>query len=230
MTTERLFINNMDIADFNARALRDSLKIGGTELSNDSFQGRNRTHFTLMATTYGLKSVGFSLLFTAKYLHKALELKSKCEAQMYGECELYMPDGFYYRSMLEKIGDADIKGVDGNQVIVECSYSFTGIQHDKLEVVENGSKFYAKGTMPKMDCILEVTVGADADSYELGGATFGAVVAGDVLVFDGIYKRFLKNGAPTTATEWVSFPSITSGLNQITALDTVKVTYYPCYI
>ena len=33
---------------------------------------------------------------------------------------------------------------------------------------------------------------------------------GDVLTFDGIKKRFLKNGAPTTAKEWISFPRVLS--------------------
>lgn len=227
---ERIFINDVDISEYGAKALRNSIKIGGTKIDNDYFQGRNRTHYTLMATTYGLKTVGFTLVFIAKRLRRALEQKSKCEASMFNGCEIHLPDGFYYRCMVESIDEASISGVDGLEVLVECQYEFSGIQHDKLEVVEDGAEFYAKGTMPRMDCILEVTVGTSADSYSLGGATFGAVSVGDVLQFDGINKRFLKNGAPTTATDWVSFPYITSGLNQITALDTVKVTYYPCYI
>lgn len=227
---ERIFINDVDISEYGAKALRNSIKIGGTKIDNDYFQGRNRTHYTLMATTYGLKTVGFTLVFIAKRLRRALEQKSKCEASMFNGCEIHLPDGFYYRCMVDSIGEASISGVDGLEVLVECQYKFSGIQHDKLEVVEDGAEFYAKGTMPRMDCILEVTVGANANSYSLGGATFGAVSVGDVLQFDGINKRFLKNGAPTTATNWVSFPYITSGLNKITALDTVKVTYYPCYI
>jgi hypothetical protein len=230
INTERIFINNVDIAEYGAKALRNSIKIGGTDIDNDYFQGRNRTHYTLMSTTYGLKSVGFTLVFIDRSLRRALAQKSKCEASMFNGCDIYMPDGFYYRCMIDKIGNADITGVDGSQVLIECDYDFKGIQHDKIEVVQDGTKFYAKGTMPTMDCILEVTVGANANSYSLGGATFGAVNAGDVLVFDGINKRFLKNGAPTTATNWIKFPQVVSGLNRFTALDTVKVTYYPCYI
>lgn len=230
MYSERIFINNIDIAEFSAKALRDSIKIGGTEVKNDYFQGRNRTNYMLMSSTFGLKSVNFSLVYIHKYLRGALENKSKCEAEMFNGCEIYFPSDFYYRCMISSIGDAVIKGVDGNQVLVEVKYKLLGIQHDKLEEVENGATFVAKGTMPQMDCILEVVVGEDAESYELSGAVFGAVVAGDVLTFDGINKRFLKNGAHTTAKEWISFPYIKSGLNHVTAVDPVKVKYYPCYI
>lgn len=230
INTERIFINNVDIAEYGAKALRDSIKIGGSAITNDYFQGRNRTHYTLMATTYGLKAVGFSLVYQGKHLHRVMEQKSKCEASMFNGCEIHLPDGFYYRCMVESIGECTIKGVDGLQVLIECAYKFNGIQHEDVVEVEDGTKFYARGTMPKMDCRLDVIVSTAASSYTLGGATFGAVQVGDTLTFDGIYKRFLKNGAPVTATNWTSFPYVTSGLNSFTAADTVKVTYYPCYI
>lgn len=230
MYSERIFINNIDIAEFSARALRDSIKIGGTEVKNDYFQGRNRTYFNLMSTEFGLKAVNFTLVYIHKYLRGALENKSKCEAEMINGCDVYFPSDFYYRCMIDSIGDAVIKGVDGNQVLVEVKYKLKGIQHDAMEEVENGATFVARGTMPKMDCILEVVVGNDAQSYRLAGAVFGAVVTGDVLTFDGINKRFLKNGTHTTAEEWVSFPYVTSGLNHVTAADPVKVKYYPCYL
>ena len=230
INTERIFINDIDIAEYGAKALRDSIKIGGSVIANDYFQGRNRTHYTLMATTYGLKPVGFTLVYMGEYLREVMEQKSNCEASMLNGCEIRLPDGFYYRCMLESIGEASTTGVDGVEILVECAYKLSGIQHDELEEVEDGTQFYSKGTMPKMDCRLDVTVSAAASSYSLGGATFGAVQAGDKLTVDGIYKRFLKNGAPITVTNWVSFPSVISGLNRFTALDTVKVTYYPCYI
>ncbi len=227
---EKIFINDKDIASFGAKALRDSIKIGGSEITNDYFQGRNRTHYTLMDKTYGLKSVSFTLVYIGKSLHETIEKKSMCEMEMFGGCEIYMPDGFYYRCMLNSIGESETKGVDGVEILIECTYKLSGIQHERLIEVANGAQFYARGTLPKMDCCLEVTVSESADHYYLAGADFGAVTAGDVLVFDGIKKRFLKNGAPTTAKEWISFPSVRNGLNQFTAADVPKVTYYPCYL
>ena len=229
INTEKMFINGKDIEDFGAKALRE-YKVGGTAITNDYFQGRNRTNYTLMDTTFGLKSLTFTLVFHGKYQRDAALYKSECEAEMIEGCEIFMPDGFYYRCMLDSIGDSEIKGVDGEQVIISAAYKLSGIQHDELVVVDNGSSFHASGTMPKMDCRLSVVVGANASSYTLAGAVFSNVVAGDVLVFDGINKRFLKNGAPTTASEWIKFPSVVPGYNSIVATDPVKVEYYPCYV
>lgn len=228
--SETIYINSKELSEFNARALRDTIKIGGTEVKNDYFQGRNRTNYTLMDKTYGLKAVSFTLAYIGRSLHETLEKKSLCETEMFGTCEIYMPDGFYYRCMLESIGEATTKGVDGVEVLIECAYKLKGIQHERMIEVANGSRFFARGTMPTMDCIIEVTVSQDAEHYRIAGADFGAVEAGDVLVFDGINKRFLKNGAPTTAKEWISFPRVTSGLNQFTTPDIPKVKYYPCYL
>ena len=230
MNTERIFVNDKDILEYGARALRDSIKIGGTSVENDYFQGRNRTNYTLMQTTFGLKQIDFTLVYKDQFLRNAALNRSKLERIMFDGCELHLPDGFYYRSMLTSIGSAATKGVDGKQVLIEVTYQLLGIQHDKLVTIDNGASFIAKGTMPKMDCILSVTVGSSAASYTLGGAVFSNVQAGDVLVVDGINKRFLKNGAWTTATSWITFPSVTSGQNSFTASDPVKVQYYPCYI
>ena len=229
VNTEKMYVNDIDIWEFGAKALRD-IRVGGTTITNDYFQGRNRTYFTLMSTTFGLKPISFTLVYHAKFLRDAMENRSRLEVLFFDGCELFLNDGFYYRCMLDSIGEAEIRGIDGVQVLVQVAYKMMGIQHDPLVTIQDGASFLAKGTMPKMDCRLSVVVGEDAESYTLAGAVFENVQAGDVLVFDGILKRFLKNGAPTTAKEWISFPAVTSGLNSFTATDTVSVEFYPCYI
>lgn len=228
--TERIFINDKDISVLGVRIPRDSISIGGLKVTNDYFQGRNRSQFTLMAVTYGLKSVKFNAVISAKYLRDAKLQKSEFESLMFNGCEIFLHDGFYYRCMLDKIGDDNTKGVDGFGVMIECTYELSGIQHDKLETITNGGSFKAKGTLPRMDCILQVKVGANAVSYSLGGAIFSNVQANDILVVDGINKRFLKNGAWTTAESWITFPYVVPGVNSFTAADTVQVQYYPSYI
>lgn len=230
MNNERIFINNIDILQYGARALRDTIIIGGTPVTNDYFQGRNRSSYVLMSTTFALKPVSFTLVFSANDMRTAFENKSLFEAQAFNGCELYMPNGFYYKCMLDSIGDESTKGADGVGVFVECAYKFLGIQHDAMITIDDATSFIAKGTLSRMDCIVMATVGADATSYELGGATFKNVVAGDVLVVDGINKRFLKNGAPTVATNWIGFPFVKSGVNAFLATDVVTVRYYPCYM
>lgn len=227
--TEKIYVNNVDISTYGAKALR-SVKVGGTTITNDYFQGRNRTHYTLMSTTFGLKPVSFTLVYSSSSYRTAMENKSALEAVMFEGCEILLNDGFYYRCILDDIGEAEVLGIDGVEVLVQVAYKLKGIQHDPLVTVADGSSFTASGTMPRMDCRLTVTVGQSAEEYTLAGAVFEDVEAGDVLVFDGILKRFLKNGAPTTAKEWISFPTVKSGLNSFLAEDTVSVEFYPCYI
>lgn len=230
MGAEIILINGTDIATYGAKALRNSISVGGTKIENDYFQGRNRSHYTLMSNTYGLKPVKFSLAYSADDLNTAKLHKSQLESELYGVSEIKLHDGFYYRCMLEDIGSEEIRGNDDSGVIVTCSYQLKGIQHGDMVTVADGSSFTAIGTLPRMDCILTATVSANANSYELGGAVFSNVRAGDVLTVDGIAKRFLKNGAWTTATSWISFPYVKVGQNVFTAADTVEVKYYPCYI
>lgn len=229
INTEKIYVDGIDIEQYGAKALR-SVKVGGTDVTNDYFQGRNRTHYTLMSTTFGLKPISFTLVYHSDSLHDAMENRSRLESAFFEGCEILLNDGFYYRCMLDNIGEAEVSGVDGIEVLVQVAYKFNGIQHDPLVTIADGSSFTATGTMPQMDCRLIVEVGEDAEEYELDGAVFENVVAGDVLIFDGILKRFLKNGAPTTAKEWISFPTVKKGSNSFIANDTVSVEFYPCYL
>lgn len=227
--TENVLINNTNISTYSAKALRGYV-IGGTPITNDYFQGRNRSQYILMSSEYKLKPISITFVYSGTTRHDAMVNKSTLESIMYSGFDLQLPDGFHYRCMLDSIGESEPKGVDQDGVLIATAYKFLGIQHDALVTVLDGTSFNATGTMPKMDCILSVTVGQDAETYDLCGAVFSNVQADDVLVFDGINKRFLKNGAPTTATEWITFPFVKPGANVFTAEDTVKVEYYPCYI
>lgn len=226
---ENVYVNGTNIAEYGAKALR-GYTIGGTPLKNDYFQGRNRSQYTLMSISYGLKPINITFVYSDTTRHAAMLNKSALESVMADGFELLMPDGFYYRCMLESIGDAESKGVDGQGINISTAYKFKGIQHDALVTVLDGTSFNCTATMPKMDCRISVTVSEDAETYDLGGAIFENVVAGDVLVFDGLLKRFLKNGAPTTAKEWITFPYVKKGHNAFLAADVVKVEYYPCYM
>ena len=151
---------------------------------------------------------------------------------MWGKIELFLPDGFYYTSTLDSIGDGTPEGIDGNQVLISVEYSFSGIQHDPLVTVQNASAgFWNPGTLPYADCICSVTAGAAASSYQLAGATFQDVQQGEQLTVDGINGRLLRNGAPAPGNVTFSkFPSVTPGQNSFSALDPVTVQFYPCFI
>ena len=226
---ETIYINGQDIIKLGANGLRD-YTIGASEITNEYYQGRNRTSYTVLASFFGLKSISFTLGFSAKTRREALFAKSQVDGMLFGKSEIFMPDGFFYTCMLDGAGDVSWQGIEGIQILAQASYSLTGIQHDAMVTV-NGSEFYCTSTVPETDCILSVTVSEAADTYSLGGATFLNVQAGEKLVFDGINKRILRNGAPGAANvEWINFPSVVPGKNSFTALDPVTVQYYPTYL
>ena len=84
---------------------------------------------------------------------------------------------------------------------------------------------------PYTDCRLTVKASQASETYELGGAVFQNVQAGDVLCFDGIDKRVLINGAPgAQRCEFLRFPSLVPGENSFDTPDPVTVAYYPAYL
>ena len=144
-----------------------------------------------------------------------------------GKVELYLPDGFYYTSLLQSIGAPQ----QITPSILSCSYTFLGIQHDELVRTVSKGTVYVQGTLPKMDCILSVSPSADATKYAIAGITFTNVKKGDQIKIDGITKRVLINGGPAAQRcDIIDFPYLTPGSNAISCLDPVTVQYYPSYV
>ena len=230
MRNETIYINGKDIRAHGVQAIRD-YRIGGTEITNYQWQGLNRSHFLHLFSQYGLKSISFTLCFTGTYRREVEEKRSNMTAVLYGVNEIQMPDEFLYRCILEEIGESEWQGQEGSGWLLFVPYTLKGIQHDELVTVQDGrQKFFVEGTLQKMDARLIVTVSRNANAYVLAGAIYKSVRAGDILVFDGIEKRILKNGAPTQATGYVEFPFVEHGWNTVNAMDAVQVEYYPCYL
>ena len=225
------YINNVDPASYGVLPLRE-YTVGGTSITNEIFQGRNRSSYRQLSKVYGQKPITFTLVYPGTTYREAKLLQSTVESWMWGIVELFLPDGFYYTSTLQSIGDGTPEGVDGNQVLISVEYSFNGMQHDPLVTVQNAAAgFINPGTLPFADCICSVTAGAAASSYQLAGTTFQNVQQGEQLTVDGINMRILRNGAPAPGNvTFTTFPSVTPGLNTFTAADPVTVQYYPCYM
>lgn len=224
---ETAYVNGVSILDVGA--VLESYSVGGTEISNETYQGRNRTHFNLLAKQFGRKTVTMTVFFHAENRHDLTLRQSKLTSMLTGVVELGMPDGFYYRSTLDEVGDLSIIGVDGKGVIAECTYTLSGIQHDALQTVD-GNTVNAIGTMWQMDCILSCTASRAYSSIRVGTVVFTGVARGDVLTADGINGRMLKNGTPTTGVSFTHLPFLVPGVQTITCPETLTVQYYPSYI
>ena len=220
------FINDIDIMDYGA--VVESFKVSGSGIANSIYQGRNRTTFHELAYTIGMKTITLTLFFSAETRRRLTLNKSAVDALMVGKISLHMPDGFYYDSILTSAGELQMLGVEQNQLIASCTYTFQGIQRDDLRTV-TGNTLYADGTAPKMDCRLTCTATENRATMQVGTVTFSNIQSGDVVVADGIDGVLTVNGTPVAAS-FTKLPYLVPGEQTITCPETLTVEYYPTYI
>ena len=228
-----LLINGKPLISFGGSSLLD-YSIGETEITNEVFQGMNRSTWELLKSIYGLRKVTITIIFKGESLHEAKMQRSRFNAQISGKSEIFIPDdGFFYSVYCESMGAEELVGIGDRSAKIKSKYEFKGIRHGELETVTiaGGGKVYCNATMPRTDCKMTAKVGANAATYTLGSAVFSSVSKDDVLVFDGINKQITKNGTNYAANvAWVHFPYLIPGENTITCADAVTVEYYPAYI
>lgn len=228
-----LLINGIPLVQFGGKTLLD-YTIGPTPLTNDVFQGINRSNWVLLKQRFGLRLITLTILFDGPDLRSAKLARSKFNSKIFGKNDIYIPDdGFFYSVYCENIGDEIFVGEGDKNAQIKSEYQFTGIRHDALRTVSvpHGGKMNCLSTMPFTDCRLTATVGTSGSNYQLGGVKIASVAAGDVIVFDGINCAITKNGANAAASAtWMEFPTLIPGENAFTCADTVKVEYYPTYI
>lgn len=229
-----LLVNGRPLSDFGGKMLLD-YSIGETPLDNSVFQGVNRTSWHLLKSIFGRRSITMTIVFTGETVHEAKLLRSMFNGEIFGKTDLFIhDDGFFYSVTCDSMGPEVIEGIGERTASVKSTYKFTGIRHGELQtetIPAGGGDMLCRSTMPFTDAKLTVTVGTTASYYNFGGASFGPVTAGDVLVFDGIDGKITKNGSNYAAsTWWQDFPRLVPGKNHLDALDAITVEYYPAYL
>ena len=227
-----MHINDINIADYNV--LVESFSVEAISVDNDVYQGRNRTSFNVLATVQHMRKITVSLFYSAKTRRELALTKSKIDNMLLGKIELSLPDGFFYSAYLKSAGKEEYLGVENNKIIALCAYTFEGIRHDPLEIIEgsaaNDNEFYCKSLVPRTDCRLTCTASQNYASLTIGTVTITGVTAGDVLTVDGINGRILQNGALCAGNmSFIHFPYVVPGNNTIPCDEDLTIEYYPTY-
>ena len=227
-----MYVNGEDVY-LTAGALVESFSVTGTDVKSNTYQGLDSTGFNVLSTVRKMRTITVSLFYKAVTKREIALKKAKLDNLLgAGKLDLYLPDGFHYEAVLTKSGKESVLGVDGQDVIAVCAYTFTGIRHDDLETVDvpAGGEFYCKSLIPLTDCRITCTASQAYASITIGTVTITGVAQGDVLVVDGINKRILQNGAPCAGNmSFVRFPQLAPELNTISCPEDIKVEYYPTY-
>ena len=225
-----MYINGTNIADYGA--LVESFKVGAIKQTNTTYQGLNRTNFNVLTSQMAMRQISVNIFYKAPTRRELALIKSKIDAALAGKLDLWLPDGFFYFAALTSAGEEQIIGVEYNEEIALCSYTFEGIRHDPLKTIEvaSGDPLYCKSLVPHTDCRLTCTASQAYESLQIGPVTITDVAADDVLVVDGITGRILQNGALCAGNmSFLHFPSLVPGENTITCPEDLTVEYYPTY-
>ena len=225
-----MYVNGTNLADYGV--LLESFRVGSSALTTATYQGRNRTNFMLLDTQVGMRSISVQLFYKAPTRRELSLIKSKIDNMLIGKLELWLPDGFFYTATMDSAGEEQILGVEYNEEIASCAYSFTGIRHDPLKTVTlpSADPMYCESLIPYTDCRLTCKASRAYASLQIGPVTITDVSQDDVLVVDGINGRILQNGAPCAGNmSFIHFPRLVPGENYITCPEDLTVEYYPTY-
>ena len=218
-------INQIPITQFGAQ-LQLNFSVSGTPIENQYFKGRNRSSFVLLTSVTGMKTLSLPLVFTGNSAHDIARSKSNLDQMLTKKVEIGLPDGYEYTCIVDSVGDLSYI----SDKLATCEYSFLGIQHGQW-VTTTGPSVFCESTAPVTDCIFKVTVSQAAESYNLAGMVFSNVQQGMTLEVDGINKRILVDGAPGAQyCDFLEFPYLVPGENQVDAPDPVTVSFWPIYI
>lgn len=219
-----MWINNKGLHLFGGK-LKDTYTYTPPTIETEYFQGRKRSNFVLLDSSYGMGKLTLPIVFEGENRKDVALKKSNFEKEFFGRSEIGLPGEFSYFAFLESIGTPSFP----SECMIETTYSLNCIRHGWKQTVESNT-VYCESTLPNTDCIIKVTALKDAEEYPVGTVTFLNVKAGELLVVDGMDKRILVNGAPAAnRAEWIRFPSLVPGENHIECPDEVTVEFYPVY-
>lgn len=239
---EDILINGYPLSKWGARSHLD-YTIGETPITNDIFQGINRTNWFVLRSAIGLRDISITITFIGKNLHEAKILRSKLNAELLGKCEIYIPDdGFYYTAMLVKSGAEELIGIGEKEAQVKSTYTFKGVRHgplQKITVPQGASSVYCDSTVPFTDCRVILPIAFATSGYVSvndASANFTGITNSSMLrdaVFDGINNLITFNGGNwASKTTWKKWPKLKPGYNYVgtTSAYVWTIEYFPTYL
>lgn len=127
-------INNKLFSVFGARLLQ-SYVAGGTPVENHFFHGVNRSNWAQLKTYFGLRPITLTVIFEGSDLATVTLHKSQLDAELFGKCELLIPDGFYYDCHAVTLGDAEVLADSEDGALLQAEYALEGIRHGAKQTI-----------------------------------------------------------------------------------------------
>lgn len=219
-------INGVFLSTYGASLLE--YNSGAISLDSNYFKADNRLRMTVLPSRLPLRSITLKLEFIGESDNAAETNASKLIQVLSGETELFLPDGFLYRCVLQKTGKPSRKA----KGIFQREVSLAGYRHGALEtktVNVSGSSITVKGNY-KTEARFTMT--ATGSTVIVNGITVSNVASGATIVIDGIDCFVKQNGTNKfDDCDLTEFPMLQVGMQAITfsGANSVKVEYYPIF-
>ena len=228
---ESMYIGNKALSEFSAKLL--DWKPGAPNLTNTISPGKNYSFPFLLHSEIAPKALTVTVNVIGSDYADAMRRSSELILAVNDTVELYMPDGFYYRSALSGISDFSWP----TSWIAEFTLTFQSVQHSdliKVDIPRSPYTLYYGGTAPA-GMKMEFTASSTLTSFTICGITLTNIPAGAKIVIDGLEKSVTQNGANKFAeTDLIDFPAFdpqnpkyTIEMSQFIP---AKISFYPTFM
>lgn len=228
---ESMYIGNKALSEFSAKLL--DWKPGAPNLSNTISPGKNYSFPVLLRSEISPKPLSITVNVIGSDYADAMRRSSELILAVNDTVELYMPDGFYYRSVLSGMSDFSWP----TSWIAEFTIEFQCVQHSdliKIDIPRSPYTLYYGGTAPA-GFKIEFTAPSALSTFTICGITLTNIPAGAKIIIDGIEKSVTQNEANKFAeTNMIDFPALEpkNPVYTVTMSQFIpaKISYYPTFM
>lgn len=229
--SEPMRIDGRPLSEYGAKLL--DWKPGAPSLDNTVTPGKNYSFPRLLHSEIAPKALTATINVIGRNYSDAVNKASALILAANKTTELFMPDGYYYRSALSSVSEIEWN----TPWIAEFMLTFISVQHGAMvtiDVPRNNYPVHYLGTAPA-GFVAEFTAPAAIQDITIFGMQITSIPAGAKIAIDGIEKSVTQNGenkfAETNIVDFPAFdpqnPDTVISMSQYVPL---KISYYPTYI
>jgi len=217
-------INGVLLIDYDVALL--DYKTGAINLSGNYFKADKRLRPVIFNSEMPLRTITIRLEIMDSSDEWAEATGSKLTAIFSKETELTLPDGYYYRCVLDKTKEP-VRIAKG---IFVREFSLVGYRHGKMitETITETSDIKVQGNYKTE---VRYTITPSSAIVTINGITINEAT-GEIIVIDGVDCLVTENGINKFADcDMTEFPCLETGTQtiQISGASSVKIEYYPIY-
>lgn len=204
-----------------------SYSVGAIQ-TTDGYIAQSRSYRPVgLNRNYSVRPISITVEFMGVDLRDTTRNVSNLTATLRGDCDLLLPDGFYYFGRLAEDGEPTFNA----NFIQTITYTLYGYRHEELQsktLTETGT-VYCTGNLPAE---VRFKITPSGSTVKVFGITVTGITSIGTLLIDGIEKKImLGNTNAFKNSDLDDFPVLQPGNNRIdiSGASSVVVEWYPVW-